>query len=64
MSHVPELHRTIRPFCYFISCILYPNFIDIVDILLSCPWQKNERGPQLMTAYLMKNSVTSSLLYI
>lgn len=64
MSRVPELHRTIRPFCYCIYCTLYPNFIDTVDILLSCPWQKNGRGPQLMTAYLMKNSVTSSLLYI
>lgn len=34
MSRVPELHRTLRPFCYFISCIFYPNFIDTVDILL------------------------------
>lgn len=47
MPRVPELHRTIRPFCYFISCILYPNFIDTVDILLSCPWRKNGRVPPI-----------------
>lgn len=64
MPRVPELHRTIRPFCYFISCILYPNFIDTVDIILSRPWQKNGRVPQLMTAYFMENSGTSSLLSI
>lgn len=50
MPRVPELHRTTSPFCYFISCILCPNFIDTVDIILSCRWQKNGRVPQLMTA--------------